>query len=83
VLHYYLTWVASDLCVFREKINFFCKFYKQKDLVCGVYESDANEQLEEFMECQSSGAFDMGDTHLQNSARVASDQFRRLRAGSV
>jgi len=34
VLHYYLTWVAGDLCAFREKFNFFCKFYKQKDLVC-------------------------------------------------
>jgi len=48
-----------------------------------VYESGANEQLQEYMECQSSEPFDIGDTHLQNSARVASDQFSRLRAGSV
>jgi len=30
----------------------------------GVYESIANAQLEEYMECQSSEPFDMGSTHL-------------------
>jgi len=40
----------------------------------GVYESNANEHLEEYMECQSSELFDMVTTHLQNSA---SDPHRR------
>jgi len=30
----------------------------------GVYESNANEQLEEYMQCQSSELLYMGDTHL-------------------
>jgi len=29
------------------------------------------------MKCQSSEPFDMGNTHLQKSARVASDPYRR------
>ena len=42
-------------------------------------ESNANEQLDENMECQSSEPFDMGNSHLKNSARVASGPPRRLR----
>jgi len=43
-----------------------------------VYESNANEYLEEYKEYESSDPFDMGNTLLQNSARVASDPHRRL-----
>jgi len=49
----------------------------------GVYESNAKEQLEGYEESQSTELFDMSNTHLQNSVRVASDARRRLRAKYV
>ena len=44
-----------------------------------MYESNGNEQLVEYMDCQSSEPFDMDDTHLQNSARVPSGPHTCLR----
>jgi len=53
----YLSWVASNAMLFCEKFDLSVKF-------AVVYESNVNEKLEEYMECQSSRLFGMGNMHL-------------------
>jgi len=64
ILHYYSTWFASSPKVFFRKIIFSVNFTNEK---IGVFESNGNEQLDEYMEYQSNEEFDMGNRHSQNS----------------
>jgi len=61
-----------SLCIFRKKWNF-SVVSQTKTL---VYESYANEQREEYMECRSWELFDVGTMHLQSYVRAASDPRR-------
>jgi len=62
MLHYYLVLIASDPIFFFGKNLIFSVISQTGRL--GAYESNANEQLKEYMECQNSEPFDMGNTNL-------------------